>query len=150
MSASSCFIVNVEAFILDKDGRYLMIVRGESESHAPNSLSVPGGKVEASESLDNVLETTVRREVIEEVGVQLEDEMYYVESTLFTTSQGESVVDVVFLCRCASGELGDLSMDEVAEAKWMTAEEILSHPKLPDWTKRSFLQAEKKRKSMDW
>ena len=56
------YIVNVEGAVV-KDGRYLMIVRGEQESHAPGALTFPGGKVEDAESVDNVLEETIRREI---------------------------------------------------------------------------------------
>ena len=41
---SESFVVNVEGAI-EKDGRYLMIVRGADVAHAPGALSFPGGKV---------------------------------------------------------------------------------------------------------
>ena len=40
--ARPLFIVNVEGAIL-RGERYLMIVRGEAESHAAGTLSMPGG-----------------------------------------------------------------------------------------------------------
>ena len=48
------YTVNVEGAIV-KDGRYLMIVRGEEE-YAPGGLSFPGGKVEGAGNLDDILE----------------------------------------------------------------------------------------------
>ena len=38
------YIVNVEVIIV-KEGRYLMVTRGEQEIHSPGVLTVPGGKV---------------------------------------------------------------------------------------------------------
>lgn len=66
-----CYIVNVEEAIL-KDGRYLMVVRGEAETHARGALTFPGGKVEAAGDFQDVLEGTLRREIREEVGVEVD------------------------------------------------------------------------------
>ncbi|MEX2373658.1 MAG: NUDIX domain-containing protein, partial [Dehalococcoidia bacterium] len=66
------FIVNIEAFVWH-DGRYLMIVRGASEEIAPNTLTPPGGKVEAADGEPDILEATLRREVREEAGVEVAD-----------------------------------------------------------------------------
>jgi 8-oxo-dGTP diphosphatase len=58
------YIVNVEgAVVRSEDGRYLMVVRGEQESHASGALTFPGGKVEDAGSADDVLEETLRREI---------------------------------------------------------------------------------------
>ena len=73
------FVVNVEGAV-EKEGRYLMIVRGADVAHAPGALSFPGGKVEAADGPDDALESTLRREIREEVGVEVEDDMRYVES----------------------------------------------------------------------
>ncbi|GIH22176.1 hypothetical protein Aph01nite_04860 [Acrocarpospora phusangensis] len=39
------FVVNIEVF-LERDGRWLLIRRGEKEAHAPGTLAGIGGKVE--------------------------------------------------------------------------------------------------------
>jgi len=64
--------VNVEVF-LERDGRWLLLQRGTQETHAPGVLAGVGGKVEidgAGAGAD-VLEETARREVTEEIGVDL-------------------------------------------------------------------------------
>lgn len=94
------YIVNVEGAIV-KDGRYLMVVRGEEE-YAPGGLNFPGGKVEGAGNIDDILEETLRREIAEEVDLEVHDEMAYVRSSAFV-AEGEPVVDVVFLCRWKSG-----------------------------------------------
>jgi 8-oxo-dGTP pyrophosphatase MutT (NUDIX family) len=75
------YIVNVEGAIV-RDGRYLMVVRGEEE-YAPGGLSFPGGKVEGQGSSEDVLEETLRREIAEEVGLEVETDMAYLRSSAF-------------------------------------------------------------------
>lgn len=54
------FVVNVEVF-LERDGRWLLIRRGDQEAHAPGVLSGVGGKVEADGVGAAVLEETAGR-----------------------------------------------------------------------------------------
>jgi 8-oxo-dGTP diphosphatase len=145
------YIVNVEgAVVRSEDGRYLMVVRGEQESHAPGALAFPGGKVENAGVMGNVLEETLRREIEEEVGIQVHPDMVYLESNSFITDDGDPVVDVVFLCRYKSGEpiVGD--PDEVAAVRWMMADEILDRPETPPWMRQSIELAERKRMAKGW
>ena len=86
MSAS--FVVNTQCAVV-RNGRYLMIVRGEREMHAPGELGFPGGKVEVADGPDRILESAVRREVLEET---------------FTMTNGTAVVDVLFLGGHLTGE----------------------------------------------
>jgi 8-oxo-dGTP pyrophosphatase MutT (NUDIX family) len=143
------YIVNVEAAIF-YDGRYLIIVRGPEESHAPGGLAMPGGKVEMSGSVPDVLEATLRREIVEEVGVEVQDEMAYVESNAFVADDGEPVVDVVFLCRYKRGTPTIADPGEVAAIQWMTPAEILSHPEIALWTRQSIARAERVRATRQW
>jgi len=124
---SHWYVVNVEAAIL-RDGRYLMIVRGEQESHAPGVLTLVGGKVENAGDVDDVLEETLRREIKEEVAVEIEDEVAYIESKAFVADDGEPVIDIVFLCRYKSGTPTIADPGEVAALQWMAPEQILAHP----------------------
>lgn len=130
------YIVNVEAFISDGE-RYLMLIRSEQEEHAPGTLSVPGGKVEDSAPQGDILEQTVRREIMEEVGIEVEEELHYVESKLFSLPSGIHVIDIVFLCRYRSGTPRIADSAEVAEIAWMRPDEVLAHPKTPPWTRES-------------
>ena len=61
-----CFAVRRQRPVcLVRDGRYLMIVRGDDEGHPPGVLAFSGGHASAYSPLE-VLETTARREVLEE------------------------------------------------------------------------------------
>jgi 8-oxo-dGTP diphosphatase len=141
------YIVNVEGAIV-KDGQYLMVVRGEQE-YAPGGLNFPGGKVEGVTSLDDVLEETLRREIAEEVGLEVHDEMAYLRSSAFV-AEGDPVVDVVFLCRHKAGTAFAADPDEVAAVRWMTAAEVIAHPEMPPWTVLSVELAERVRRERGW
>lgn len=135
------FIVNVEGAIRKND-RWLIIERSKKEEHAGGLLSLVGGKVEVEGHSSDILERTVKREILEEVGVKVEDKLNYVHSTSFVTDTGENVVDIVFLCEYQSGEAFPKSPDEVEDVLWLTTEEILCHPKSPVYLKESIKHAE--------
>ena len=141
------YIVNVEGAIF-KDGQYLMIVRGEEE-YAPGGLNLPGGKVEGGSNGDDVLEETLRREIAEEVGLEIHDEMAYVRSSAFI-AEGDPVVDVVFLCRYKSGTATAADPDEVAAVRWMALAEAIAHPETPPCARLSLELAEKVRLEKGW
>jgi 8-oxo-dGTP pyrophosphatase MutT (NUDIX family) len=136
-------IVNVEAALV-YDDRYLLIVRGANEAHAPGMLSLPGGKVEQGDTVA-VLEVTLRRELREEVGVEIEDNLSYVDSTAFVADDGEPVINIVFLCLHRAGEARPVASEEVAQVAWMTAAEVLADPRTPPWLCRSVELAEQRR-----
>jgi len=143
------YIVNVEVVIACGD-RYLMAVRSEQETHAPGAMSFPGGKVENAGVAANVLEETARREVREEAGVEIGDEIVYLESKSFIADDGQPVVDIVFLAQYASGTPTPGDPAEVASLTWMTAAEIASHRKTAPWTLDSITLAEQRRVALDW
>lgn len=139
------FIINVEAAIY-RDGKWLIIERSQQEEHAGGTLAFVGGKAEREGTVPDILEKTIAREVLEEVGLALTGTPRYVNSSSFVTDRGEAVVDIVFLCECESGEPRIVSAEEVAAVCWMTAEEVLRHPLSPPWLKRNLQQAEQVRR----
>ena len=143
------YIVNVEAAVV-KDGKYLMIVRSAQETHAPGTLTFPGGKVENVRQQDDVLEKTLQREVMEETGITIKPEVHYVESQAFEVDDKDPVVDMVFLCRYQSGEASVNDPAEVDRVLWLTYQEILDHPKSPSWTCASIENVEKLRLNLGW
>ena len=135
------YIVNVEAAIY-KDDKWLIIKRSEKEEHGPGLMSLVGGKVETNMAQDGILEETLRREIMEEVGIEVSDTMHYLESKSFLLADGQVVVDVVFVCKYKSGEAKPVDTDEVGEIYWMTCEEILENEKALIWLKESIEKAE--------
>lgn len=137
------FIVNVEG-VVRRETRYLLTVRSDAEPHAPGTLALPGGKLEPTDPQTASLEATLTRELLEETGVRAEN-FRYLESKWFLTDDGEAVADVVFLCDYAGGELRVGDPDEIAEVLWLTAAEVMAHPKAPPWTRATVEKAEQLR-----
>lgn len=137
------FIVNVEG-VVRRGARYLLTVRSDAEPNAPGTLALPGGKLEPTDPQTASLEATLTRELLEETGVRAEN-FRYLESKWFLTDDGEPVADVVFLCDYAGGELTVGDPDEIAEVLWLTAAEVMAHPKAPPWTRATVEKAERQR-----
>lgn len=66
------FIVNVEGAI-KKNDKWQIIERSEKEEHAGGMLSLVGGKVDIEGSSSGILEKSVKRKILEEVGVKVKD-----------------------------------------------------------------------------
>lgn len=141
------FIVNVEGAIFKGD-KWLLIERSKKETHAGGMISLVGGKVDLEGDSIDILERTVKREIFEEVGIEIKDTVHYVQSTSFVTDKGVNVVDIVFLCEYARGEAYPNSPDEVEQVLWLTYQELMNHPHAPIWPKESIKKAEVVRKNL--
>jgi 8-oxo-dGTP pyrophosphatase MutT (NUDIX family) len=130
------FIVNVEGAIC-RDDKWLVITRSTKEEHAGGTLSLVGGKVDVEGNALEILERTVKRELYEEVGIEIKDAATFVYSSSFVTKDGCNVINMVFLCEYDKGTAHSKSPDEVEAVHWMTYDEIMNHPKAPLWTKES-------------
>jgi len=145
---SNRYIVTVEAAIF-RDGRYVLVERGPEEDYLPGVLTLPGGKAEEPIGTQDILEKTLHREVLEEVGLYIHPEVEYLESKSFMMDD-DPVCDVVFLCRYKSGSAAAKDSGEVAAIAWLTPDEIIAHPSIPSWVRRSIGLAERKRKALGW
>jgi len=141
------FIVNVEGCIVSRN-KILMIMRGDTESHAPGTLAFPGGQVEAKDSDVETLEDALRREIYEEVGLKIKNNFEYLESKKFVTRNGNKVLDIVMFCEVDSATDFKIDNDEVKECMWMDVDMILSDPRAPQWIKQSVGMARKIIKSL--
>lgn len=147
------FVVVVQGTIY-RDGRYLLHTRSEAEDLYPGALSLVGGSVDmpAAEQLPqdantlHILEDTLRREFVEEVGATI-GELTYVHSKLFVSPDGVANVCMVYLCEHVSGEPYAADPDEVAEVHWMRTDEILNGANIPEWTRESIRLCEAVRKN---
>ena len=135
------YVVNVEAAIYKED-KWLIIKRSEKEEHGPGLMSLVGGKVETDVVQDGILEVTLRREIREEVGIEVSDSIHYLESKTFPLADGQLVVDIVFVCKYKSGEARVVDSNEVGEIYWMTCEELLQDERALSWLKESLKRAE--------
>ncbi|WP_137791603.1 NUDIX domain-containing protein [Bacillus sp. E(2018)] len=135
------FIVNVGGAI-HRNGKWLLIHRSEKEEHAGGTLSLVGGKCEIEGVSSDILERTLKREILEEVGIEIAD-LKYVNSSSFVTESEINVIDIVFLCHHKSGEPYAKSREEVNEVIWMTTTEILAHTNSPAFLKENIRLADK-------
>ncbi len=126
-------IVAVKAWV-KKGDKYLLARRGMDEVHMPGVWSIPGGKVDDDDETVNILQETLKREVLEEVGVEITDEIDLVYNNTFKRSDGSSVVGLTFLCHWKSGEAEPL--EETLEVGWFTLDELLKMEDVEDFLKR--------------
>ncbi|HEX6343759.1 NUDIX hydrolase [Umezawaea sp.] len=126
-------VCNVEV-ALWRGRRWLLIRRGGGERHSAGRLALVGGKVEHDEAPGAVLENALRREAVEEVGLEPVGAPHYVTSAHFTLPNGTSVVNVVFCAPAPDAEPVVRDVSEVAGFAWLTAREV-AESDAPEWTK---------------
>lgn len=138
------FIVNVEGAIF-KGEKWLLVKRSEREIHATGDVSLVGGQVEGIIFSDDILKSTLRREIKEEVGIEVKEQMYYITSSFFKATMGEPVIDIIFLCEYKQGEATPLDTNEVTTAEWLDMAGINLNGSIKPWTKRFLKLAEETR-----
>ena len=142
------FVAATQCAVIRGD-RFLVIVRADGIRDAPGALVFPGGKVEVEDGPRDVLETAIRREVLEETGITVSSKLDYVRSLFYALDDGNPVIDTLLLGQYLKGEPNIADTSEVAEVKWMTAEEILAHDKTPSWNRPDVLRVEALRVGAD-
>lgn len=121
----------------DDDGtyRYLITKRSPEKKAWPGKWTVPGGGLEVGDYMSteatyqndespqwyNAVETTLRREIKEEVGLEV-DEVNYLLDLAFIRPDGIPAIVLSFYCRYVSGEVV-LDEDSVEHA-WIAASEV--------------------------
>jgi 8-oxo-dGTP diphosphatase len=109
--------------VVEKDGKILVSQRSFEETHQPGSWTVPGGKVERTEgNVWNIIEETLKKEIMEETGVEIKDDAQLLTNNTFIRSTGQHVVALVFLCHWKSGE--SKSLEDTIDTKWITEDEL--------------------------
>ncbi|OBK58815.1 NUDIX hydrolase [Mycobacterium gordonae] len=111
MAATPKHSVSVAGIVVRDDGRVLVIKR-EDNGH----WEAPGGVLE----LDESFEAGVRREVLEETGLEVTVERL----TGVYKNLTHGIVALVYRCRPAGGEPN--ATEEAREIRWMTKEEVQS------------------------
>ncbi|MBS3072533.1 NUDIX domain-containing protein [Candidatus Pacearchaeota archaeon] len=116
--------------ILVKDGKYLVVKRADWEKAFPGKWTVPGGKLEVldyvlkkkdtSEHWYNVFENLLRREVLEETGLEIND-IGYVTSIVYIRPDGFPCV-IVSLYAKTNNENVKLC-NSLSEYVWVSLEE---------------------------
>lgn len=120
--------------ILVKEGKYLITKRAEWEKAFPGKWTVPGGKLEVleyalkpkdtSHHWYNVLESSLKREIKEEVNLEIED-IGYATSMVYVRDDGIPTLIISLYAKPCAGEIK--LCPALSEYKWVSLEEAKSY-----------------------
>lgn len=123
---------------IEHNGKFLIIKRPKGV-HAGGLLSFPGGKFEISDAIgnDDAAKQAVRREVLEEVGLDLIDPINYVRTSCFPDEKSsKQVLDIIYHCRLKKTKIEVISSPrEVSKYYWLSYEDIINASNCPVWLK---------------
>ena len=119
----------------DGKRKYLITQRAMTKKAWPGKWTVPGGGMEVGDYINteatyansespqwyNAVEKTLRREVREETGVEIDDIRYLID-VAFIRPDGVPVIVLSFYCKYASGEI-KYDEDTMNHA-WISADEV--------------------------
>jgi 8-oxo-dGTP diphosphatase len=120
--------------LLRRSGRWLLSVRADHVAYAPGRIGLIGGHVEPVVGPD-VFETTVRREALEETGLDLSDvPLHYLCSDLYLGTAEQPVLTVTYageLPRGREPRVGDPA--ELSAVGWWTVAELATVDNCSPW-----------------
>ncbi len=130
------FVANVVVY-RDKDKKCLILKRDEREKAHPGKYAVPGGKLEWKDlpmdaptrmngnifDYENSVEELLKREVLEEAGIEVEDEFTYINSVAFIRPDETPVVLVKFAGKYKNGEVKP-EEGAFTDYAWVNEEEV--------------------------
>jgi 8-oxo-dGTP diphosphatase len=134
MAQHDKFEVVITAIVI-KDEKYLITRRSLQKPRFPGYWTVPGGHLENKDYLElpkdtehywyNVLEKTLKREVAEEVGIEINN-VDYVTSLASVHTDGNPSLVISCMADYVSGEV-KLQEGETDEFAWVSLEEAKSY-----------------------
>jgi len=145
--------------IIVKDGKYLITQRSKAKPRFPGMWTVPGGHLETWDYENwpkdtknywyNVLERTLKREVKEEVGLDIENIEYVTSLATVHTDKNPSLV-ISCMADWISGEV-KLQEGETDDFKWVDLEESKNYD-LIDGIYDELVMTDRRRKGekMEW
>jgi len=113
--------------LIDRCGAVLVLRRSEKERFLPGVFGLPGGKVEFGESPD----TTIRREIAEETGLQVTNAVLLGARSYITNDGTQHNVELLYFVRLPLERSTVLLSDAHEEYRWIRADE-LDQLELPD------------------
>jgi 8-oxo-dGTP pyrophosphatase MutT (NUDIX family) len=135
MNSAFLHEVAITAIIL-KDGKYLITRRVPTKKRFPGQWTVPGGRLERGDYENapkdtedcwyNVLELVLRREVKEEVGLDIKN-IEYVTSLATIDKENTALLVISCLAEYAGCDVV-LQEDEADAYAWVTLEEAKGYP----------------------
>jgi 8-oxo-dGTP pyrophosphatase MutT (NUDIX family) len=121
--------------MISRGDSWLLVVRAPGVGYAPNLIGMIGGHVDLTSPAADVLEMTARREVMEEVGLDLAGvPLTYLESEFFVTDGGERQITVTFTAPAPPDvEPFVNAPNELTEVDWWTLDDLEADPRCPPW-----------------
>ena len=121
--------------LIHRGSSFLLVVRSPAVAYAPNMIGMIGGHVAVIDPERDVLEATARREVTEEVGLDLsETALTYLESEFFITDGDERQITVTFSAPAPFGDEPYVNAPgELAEVGWWTLDDLEADARCPPW-----------------
>lgn len=130
------FVANAVVY-RKSDGRCLILKRSTNQKVHPNKYCVPGGKLEWEDldinhptrmngdvyDFERAVENLLKREVLEEAGIEIEEQLKYLNSVAFIRPDGIPVILVKFAAIYKSGEV-KVQEGEFTDFKWVNSPEI--------------------------
>lgn len=154
MSSPHLHEVVITAIVV-KDDKYLITRRAKTKKRFPGKWTVPGGKLEVDDYTKlpkdtkdywyNVLEQTLRREVREEVDIEI-DNIEYVTSLATVHADGAPSLVISCMADYVSGDI-KLQPEETDEFAWVSVEEAKNYD-LIDGILDELIVADNKRKGI--
>lgn len=134
--------IAITGIIYNDEGKYLVTKRSMEKKAFPGMWTVPGGGITTDDYTSlpptnsagqwyNTVELTLRREIKEEVNIEIEKPEYLLDLT-FIRPDNIPVLVLSYMCKYQSGEVaveGD-GGDTVAFA-WATLDELRSYDLIP-------------------
>ena len=134
------YFVTTTVVYRESDGRGLILKRGDGEIVHPGKYATPGGKLEWKDlnfenatikndgivAFEHAVEKLLKREVLEESGLEIEDSIHYIGSFAFVRPDEVPVVLIRFAAKYKSGEV-KLEEHAFTDFAWVNAEEVLKY-----------------------
>ncbi len=133
------FVANVVVY-RESDGRCLILKRHEREVVHPGKYAVPGGKLEwkdlafdradgKNESVvyfENMIEKLLKREVMEEAGIEIEESLHYIGSMVFVRPDEVPVTLMRFAAKYVQGDV-KLEENAFTDFAWVNETEARNY-----------------------
>lgn len=122
------------------DGRCLILKRDSSQKVHPEKYCVPGGKLEWRDmdlnnptringdvlDYEHAVEDLLEREVMEEAGIKIKQDLLYINSIAFVRPDNIPVVLVKFAAEYESGDV-KINEGEFTDHAWVNEKEIINY-----------------------
>lgn len=130
------FVANLIIY-RERDKRCLILKRSSKEKVHPDKYCFPGGKLEWKDfnlskptrmngdvyDFEDSLEDLLKREALEESGIETDDNFYYIKSIGFVRPDGIPVMMQKFTAKYKSGEV-KLEQGSFTDYAWVNKEEV--------------------------